>query len=77
MAIGIDLDINLDNFDTSASTINGKPLMLLLTDIEEDENQPRKDFDDDLDFVENIKTRGVKSPISVRSHPTKKGKWIF
>lgn len=60
-------------------TANGKPLEILLVDIEEDPNQPRKEFSEDamVEMTASIKERGVKQPISVRANPDKKGKWII
>jgi ParB family chromosome partitioning protein len=57
----------------------GKPLQLLLIDIDEDPNQPRRTFDKNSlnDMVESIRLHGVKTPVSVRSHPTIAKKWIL
>ncbi|EMP3151359.1 ParB/RepB/Spo0J family partition protein [Salmonella enterica] len=57
----------------------GKPLELPLADIEEDENQPRKEFSEDkmAEMEASIKLRGVRQPVSVRPHPDKPGKWIL
>lgn len=58
---------------------DGKPLRLLLADIEPDPNQPRseKKPEEIAEIGENIKDRGVKLPISVKPHPTKSNKWII
>ncbi|MBD4818454.1 ParB/RepB/Spo0J family partition protein, partial [Xanthomonas citri pv. citri] len=44
-----------------------------------DAKQPRKRFTQaDIDaLAENIKERGVKLAISVKTHPTKPGKWLI
>ncbi|MGC3292475.1 ParB/RepB/Spo0J family partition protein [Pseudomonas aeruginosa] len=57
----------------------GKPLELPLDDIEEDENQPRKEFSEEKmqEMEDSIKLRGVRQPVSVRPHPDKPGKWIL
>lgn len=57
----------------------GKPLDLPLDDIEEDENQPRKEFTEEkmAEMEASIKLRGVRQPVSVRPHPDKPGKWIL
>lgn len=44
----------------------GEPAHILLTQIEEDPDQPRQTFEDLQDLVDSIKARGVKTPISVR-----------
>ena len=58
---------------------NGAPLELPLDDIEEDENQPRKEFDETKmrEMAASIKMRGVRQPVSVRTHANKPGKWIL
>ena len=47
-----------------------RPLELALTEIVEDPNQPRVEFDQETlaELAESIKLRGVKTPISVRPH---------
>lgn len=60
----------------------GKPLMLRLDDIEEDESQPRQEFDI-ADILASIRAKvaagqqPIKTPISVKVHPTKLGKWVL
>lgn len=63
----------------SPGDANGKPLAIPLADIEEDPDQPRKEFDQDrmAEMVASIRASGVKSPISVRPHPSKPGKFIL
>jgi ParB family chromosome partitioning protein len=57
----------------------GKPLRLKLEDIEPDPNQPRTEKmpEEIAEIGESIKERGVKQPISVKSHPHKRGKWMI
>ena len=47
-----------------------RPLELELTEVVEDPNQPRVEFDPETlaELAESIKLRGVKTPISVRPH---------
>ena len=47
-----------------------RPLELALSEIVEDPNQPRVEFDQETlaELAESIKLRGVKTPISVRPH---------
>ncbi|MEX3614327.1 MAG: ParB/RepB/Spo0J family partition protein [Burkholderia gladioli] len=61
---------------------DGKPLMLKLDDIEEDPDQPRKEFDL-TEMRASIRAKVAagqqpfKTPISVKTHPTKPGKWLL
>jgi len=57
----------------------GKPLDIPLADIEEDPEQPRKDFTPEAmqEMTDSIRARGVKTPVSVRTHPSKPGKWML
>ena len=54
--------------ETSAEP-NGVPLMLALSEVREDPNQPRKTFEPEAlrELADSIKEHGVKSPISVKS----------
>ncbi|MDD2660676.1 MAG: ParB/RepB/Spo0J family partition protein [Methylococcales bacterium] len=63
----------------SNKTIKGKPLEIPLELIAEDPDQPRKEFVEKRlqEMTESIKERGVKSPISVRNHPEKKGYYFI
>lgn len=63
----------------AAPVSDGKPLQLALTDIEEDPNQPRKEFTEEkmAEMEAAIRLRGVRQPVSVRSHPDKPGKWLL
>jgi len=58
---------------------NGTPLEIPLNDIEEDPDQPRREYSKKSldDMASSIKERGIKQPISVRTHPDKPGKWII
>ncbi|MEA5249910.1 ParB/RepB/Spo0J family partition protein [Xanthomonas fragariae] len=62
---------------TLVSEPDGTPFRIKVADIERDPNQPRTEISDaEIDeLAENIKERGVKLPISVKTHPTKPGKW--
>lgn len=65
--------------DKDGSTLMGKPMDLLLSDIEEDPEQPRKEFPEEAmrEMTASVKLRGVKTPVSVRRHPVKSGKWLL
>lgn len=58
---------------------SGKPLDIPLADIDEDPDQPRKEFSTEAmqEMADSIRTRGVKTPVSVRTHPSKPGKWML
>ena len=62
-----------------APVADGTPKQIPLTDILEDPDQPRVEFPEDQmqKMVESFKARGVKTPISVKPHPTEQGKWII
>lgn len=63
-----------------ASTLaTGAPLLLALDSIDEDQDQPRRDFaPGPLDeLAQTIAARGVRTPISVRPHPTCPGRWML
>lgn len=61
----------------------GAPLELPLDAIEPDPSQPRRDGNPGYtpeslkELAETIKARGVKSPISVREHPTMPGRYYI
>lgn len=62
-----------------AAPPTGKPLDIPLEHIEEDPNQPRKEFTPEAmqEMTDSIRARGVKTPVSVRTHPVKPGKWML
>ena len=57
----------------------GQPLMLPIELIDEDPDQPRREFDADAlqELADTIRERGVRQPISVRSHATQPGRWML
>jgi ParB family transcriptional regulator, chromosome partitioning protein len=73
------------NFDLSSldgpnqnAVASGKPLQLALDAIDEDPRQPRTEFDAQglQELADSIAERGVRVPISVRSHPDQSGRWM-
>ena len=57
----------------------GEPLLLALDLIDEDPDQPRREFDEASlrELSETIALRGVRQPMSVRPHPTTPGRWML
>jgi ParB family chromosome partitioning protein len=57
----------------------GQPLQLPLDMIDEDPDQPRREFDEASlrELSETIALRGVRQPVSVRPHPTMPGRWML
>ncbi|KAJ8138904.1 hypothetical protein OY671_007883, partial [Metschnikowia pulcherrima] len=58
---------------------SGAPLELESASIDEDPNQPRKQFDENssAEMAETIRERGVKTPISVRPNPKVEGRYLI
>lgn len=66
--------VDLSDLDSVSSLFNndspvGQPLLVRLSDVYPDPDQPRKVFDDEAlkGLAESIKVRGVKQPISVQA----------
>ena len=70
---------DLDLLGECQQASDGKPLQLALALIDEDPEQPRKEFEGTAlaELAETIKERGVRSPISVRPHPDIQGRWML
>lgn len=64
---------------TVTAEVLGRPLQIPVKDIEEDPAQPRQEFDaasmDELE--QSVRLHGVKTPISIRPHPTEQKRWIL
>ena len=58
---------------------HGQPLMLPLEGIDEDPEQPRREFDSNAlhELAETIRERGVRQPISVRPDLQRSGRWVL
>jgi ParB family transcriptional regulator, chromosome partitioning protein len=69
---------DLDAIDAPAAE-SGTPKSIALTDIDEDPEQPRSEFDDESlrELAATIRERGVKQPVSVRPHPSQAGRWML
>jgi ParB family chromosome partitioning protein len=58
---------------------HGVPLQLALDAIDEDPNQPRTDFDLESlqELADSIRERGVRQPVSVKSHPQQPTRYVL
>lgn len=65
--------------DSRATAARGEPLQLPLDDIEEDPDQPRKQFDEQAmrELADSIRARGVLQAIRVRPHPDVQGRYVI
>ncbi|MBX3644238.1 MAG: ParB/RepB/Spo0J family partition protein [Rubrivivax sp.] len=70
---------DLAALDAPAPEVSGLPLMLAIDAIDEDPDQPRKEFDADAlqELADTIRERGVRQPVSVRPKPPQPGHWIL
>jgi ParB family chromosome partitioning protein len=73
------MSLDLDGLDRPLASATGAPLLLPVDSIDEDPEQPRKEFDAQAlrELAETIKERGVRQPISVRPHPQRPGRWML
>jgi ParB family chromosome partitioning protein len=73
------MSLDLDGLDRPLPSATGAPLLLPVDSIDEDREQPRKEFDAEAlrELAETIKERGVRQPISVRPHPQRSGRWML
>ena len=64
---------------TVTAEVLGRPLQIPVKDIEEDPSQPRQEFDAaSMEELESsIRLHGVKTPVSIRPHPTEQKRWIL
>lgn len=71
--------LDLSALEEKIPASSGQPLNIALVDIDEDPHQPRQIFSEHSlkEMTESIRVRGVKTPVSVRSHPSNPGKWIL
>lgn len=70
---------DLAALDAPAPQASGLPLMLAIDAIDEDADQPRREFDADAlqELADTIRERGVRQPVSVRQNPQQPGRWIL
>jgi ParB family chromosome partitioning protein len=70
---------DLAGLDAPSLTASGQPLLLSVADIDEDPDQPRREFDANAlwELSETIRGRGVRQPISVRPDLLQAGRWVL
>lgn len=70
---------DLAALDEPSPTASGRPLLLPVVDIDEDADQPRREFDANAlqELSETIRERGVRQPISVRPNLQASGRWVL
>lgn len=71
--------IGLDALEAPAAIGDGQPKLLPIHVIDEDPDQPRREFDAEAlqQLADTIMQRGVRQPISVRPHPKEPGRWML
>ncbi|MBH0202615.1 MAG: ParB/RepB/Spo0J family partition protein [Nitrospira sp.] len=64
---------------TVTAEVLGRPLQISVKDIDEDPGQPRQEFDAESmeELEQSVRLHGVKTPISIRPHPTEQKRWIL
>ena len=70
---------DLAALDAPSLETSGQPLLLPVEGIDEDPDQPRREFDSNAlqELAETIRARGVRQPISVRPDLQKAGRWVL
>jgi ParB family chromosome partitioning protein len=70
---------DLAALDAPSPTSSGQPLLLPVADIDEDPEQPRREFDANAlhELAATIRERGVRQPISVRPNLQASGRWVL
>ena len=73
------LDFDALALDQPMAGASGSPLLLPIEAIDEDPAQPRREFDQEAlqQLADTITERGVRQPVSVRTHPEQPGRWML
>ena len=77
MSLSFDALAQSDEFDSPTPT--GKPLQITISDIAEDPNNPRTEYDNEYlsELAVDIEANNVKSPVSIRANPTGETPWVL
>ena len=70
---------DLAALDAPSLSASGQPLLLPVAHIDEDPEQPRREFDANAlqELAQTIQERGVRQPISVRPNLQQAGRWTL
>jgi len=70
---------DLAALDAPTLQTTGRPMLLALDSIDEDADQPRREFDSNRldELAASIRMRGVITPISVRPNLQQAGRWVL
>ena len=73
------IDFDALALDQPATASSGAPLLLPIDTVDEYPAQPRNEFDPEAlqQLAQTIAERGVRQPISVRTHPDQSGRWML
>ena len=69
----------LDKAKNRNMQVTGKPLEIAISDISENPDNPRTEFDDEYlaELAADIAANGVKSPVSIRANPEGATPWVL
>lgn len=70
---------DLAALDAPIEQLTGRPISLPLASIDEDSEQPRREFETNAlqALADTIRERGVRQPVSVRPDLQRAGRWVL